>query len=288
MKKNKERLNKFLETLAFIPNKFYLRLIYFLKFKKCLNLNKPKSFNEKLQYLKLKQKGEQFSKLSDKYKVREYVKKKIGGDVLIKILWIGKKPNNIPFETLPKKFVIKINDSSGQNIIVHDKNKINKKDIIKKLNEWMKQEYWKRSRELNYKGIDKKIIIEEFLEDKKTIIPMDYKFFVFNGKAKYIQIDVDRFKKHTRCIYDINWNKQKFGIEYEFFEGDIKKPKNLKKMIHYAEKLADKFSFIRIDFYEVNQKVYFGEMTFYPGGGLEKFFPNHKKLNLKFGEKIKL
>ncbi|MFP4403769.1 MAG: ATP-grasp fold amidoligase family protein [Candidatus Woesearchaeota archaeon] len=288
MKKNKEILNKILESLSFIPDKFYLKLIYFFKFKKYLNLNKPKSFNEKLQYLKLKQKDKKFSKLSDKYKVKEYVKEKIGENILIKSLWVGKNPTKIPFKKLPKKFIIKINDSSGQNIIVKDKNKINKQDIIKKLNKWMTQKYWKRSRELNYKDIDKKIIVEEFLEDKKTTIPKDYKFFIFNGKAKYIQIDIDRFTKHKRCIYDIKWKKQNFGLEYEFFREEVKKPNNLKKMIQYAEKLANNLPFVRVDFYEVNQKIYFGEITFYPGGGIEKFFPNHDELDLKFGEKIKL
>ena len=281
-------VNTILEKLSFIPDKTYLRIIYFLKLKKRISFKNPRSFNEKLQFLKLRQKNAFFSKLSDKYAVRDYVKEVIGKDVLTKILWIGESIEDIPFSKLPQRFVIKINCSSGQNILIKDKQEMDVVKVKKTLKKWLGQDYWKRSRELNYKGVRKKILIEEFLEDSKSFVPNDFKFFVFNGKTRFVQIDVDRFKKHKRCIYDTNWNKQSFGLEYDFYEGNVEKPKNLKKMITYAEKLAKNLPFARVDFYEVNNKVKFGEITFYPGGGLEKFFPNHDKLDKKFGDLMKI
>jgi hypothetical protein len=152
----------------------------------------------------------------------------------------------------------------------------------------MKEDFWRLWRELQYKNINKMIIIEEFLEDNETKIPVDYKFFCFNWKPEFIQLDLERFVEHKRNIYDLSWNKLDFWILYNTYDWEVEKPEKLEKMIEYAWILSKDFSFVRVDFYEVNWEIYFGEITFTPWNWLEPFFPNHYELDKKFWELILL
>lgn len=271
-----------------IPDELFIKVKYFLKFKKWIDLDNPKTFNEKLQYLKLKQTDQIYSDLADKYKVREYIKEKLWEEVLTKLYWHGKDPEQIPFEDLPDKFVIKYNHGSWYNILVPNKSKLDIKQTINILRLWMKEDFWIIKRELQYKNIDKMIIIEEFLEDEETKDLYDYKFWCFNWDPEIIQVDLNRANDHRRNLYNIKWNKLNEWIKYPTYNWEIKKPLNLDKMLEYSKKLSKNFPMARIDFYESNWKVYFGEITLIHWSWSEIFFPNHEDLDRKYWEMIKL
>lgn len=242
---------------------------HFGKYPKIIYSNR---FNEKLQYYKLFNRKEKYIQWADKILVRNYVKEKIGKEYLNRIIWIGNDLMLARKIELPKKFVIKINQGSGSNIIVDDISTLNweKADIQTK--EWLKSDHSEYSSEWQYRWINPKILIEEFLEDSNGNVPLDYKFFCFRGIAHMVQIDFDRFKNHTRSFYDREFKILPFGLKYPRNFTNISKPKNFNKMIELAEKLSDGENFIRIDFYDVGKPI-FGEITLHPGAGLEQFEP---------------
>jgi hypothetical protein len=254
-----------------ISDERLLKRLYKKRLGKELNLKNPKTFNEKLQYLKLVQRDEKFSIMSDKYRVREYVKEKIGEDILVPLLWHGKNPKDIPWEKLPNKFVIKANHNSGPVIIVTDKEKIDKKWVEKELKYQLRVNYYLKNREYNYKNIPRKIIIEKLLESEDGKPIKDYRFFCFDGKPEFIAVDIDINNKENtrRNLYDLNWNLMEEEISYpKEISKSIKKPDKLDKMIEISKKLSEGLVHARIDFYVVNNKIYFSEITFYHQSGL--------------------
>lgn len=274
----------------FIPDKLYLKLFYFIKFKKILNFTKPITFNEKLQYLKVKQIDNKFTIMADKYKAREYVKERIGEEILIPLLWVGDKGEDIPFDTLPNSFVIKCNHASGTNIIVKDKSEINREEIIKRLRKWLKVNYYWGRREIVYKNINRKIIIEKYLEGENQIL--DYRFFCFDGVPKFICVDfniIDKTKASTkRNLYDLEWNLMEEKMTYPNSDTELKRPIHLNILIQYAKVLSKDFKHVRVDFFIIGDKIYFGETTFYHQSGFFEFYPNHQELDKKFGELLNL
>lgn len=232
-----------------------------------LNIDHPQTFSEKINYIKKYNRNKNAVRAADKVSVREYVSDKIGPQYLIKKLGVYKNANEINFESLPNQFVLKANHGSGWNVICLDKSKLNIKKCIKQLNKWLKQNAYYSSREWHYNEIVPRIIGEEFLEFNA----IDYKLFCFNGKTTFIQIDVDRYTKHKRIFYSTDWIKQNFGIIYPLHNEEFAKPSNLNEMITLANKLAEDFIFARIDFYNKNGKVFFGEITLHPGGGVAPF-----------------
>jgi len=270
------------KTTQFIPDKLYIKILYFVRMKKFPNLKNPQTYNEKLQYLKLKQEGPFYTHLSDKYTSRAYVAEKIGKQYLAKILWVGTDAREIPFHKLPKKFVIKCNHGSGYNIIVKDKKTINKEETIKKLNRWLSNDFWKLGRELIYKNMKKKVYVEEYLADNIT----DYKFFCFDGKPKMMFIATDRGIGTKFDFYDIDFNHMPFTQGYPNNPNTPKKPKQYNKMIELSKKLSEDVKHARIDFYEVEGKIYFGEITFYQFSGWMPIIP--EKYDRVMGEMIKL
>lgn len=289
LKSSKSIFSKTLAKLSSrLSHESYLKIKYALVFKTKLKLDKPQTFNEKIQHLKLKQTSGQYNKLSDKYLVREHIKSTLGDSFLPDLYWVGTDPKAIPFNELPSSFVIKCNHGSGYNLIIRDKNKINYKKIINKLESWLKSDYWKISRELNYKDIPRKIIIEELLTEGESEVPKDYKVFCFNSKAKYIQVDYDRFGKHKRNIYSKDWELLDFGLIYPQCHKKHKKPKNLNQMIKHAENLTKNLTFARVDFFDVKNQLYVGEITFYPESGFGHFYPKHKSIDKKLGKYIYL
>lgn len=306
IEKLKERLKKhkylylYLKTIALPFRKFYLKnlisderllkKLYKKEFGKQLNLENPQTFNEKLQYLKLIQKDEKFSILTDKYRVREYVREKIGEEALIPLLWVGERPEDIPYNNLPNKFVIKVNHDSGGVIIVPDKRILDKKWVTKELKYHLKTDYYLYSREYNYKNIPKKILIEEYLEPEDDKGLIDYKIFCFDGNPKFLFVATDRNnpkKGGTKFdFYDINFKKIPVKQHYPNSNYYMERPPQLDKMLEYSKKLSEGLSTVRIDFYINKGKVYFGEMTFYHFGGLKRFEP--EKYDYLFGTYIKL
>ena len=245
------------------------------------NLLKPKSFNERIQNRKLFNRKLSHTIFADKYKVRNYISSKIGQDFLAELIWSG--DHLFEFDNhnkLPRKFVIKTNNGSGTNIICFERSKFDWANANKKIEKWLKNDYSKMYGEWNYRWIKPKVIIEECLIDDSGDIPKDYKFFCFNGKVRFIQVDFDRFSKHTRLLFDVNFKVLKVGLCYPLYNGKVVAPKNLIKMINIAEILSQHEEFIRVDLYDLGNRIVFGELTLYPGAGLEKFSPNNFDLEL--------
>ena len=236
----------------------------------------PETFSEKIQFRKLYDNNPLFSLCADKYKVREYVKEKIGEEYLVPLYLVTDKLTKKQWEELPQSFVVKPSHDSATVVIVKDKEKINEQRIIKDMNRALKIDYGVVSMEKYYSDIkDKKIIVEKFLKNKGENDLKDYKFFCFDGKVEYCQLIKNRSKEETIDFYDKNWNKQEFsGLSVTKISTNIeKKPRNYELMKILAEKLAKDFDFVRIDFYNVEDRVYFGEMTFCPASGFGKFIP---------------
>lgn len=277
--------------LKIIPSKIYLKQVYSKNFNKKLNLNDPQRFTEKIQWKKLYDHNPLYTKCADKYLVREYVKEKIGEKYLIPLLYQTDKPEEIPFDKLPLPYIIKANHGCGWNIIIRDRKDIHKKEIISKCRNWLKSNIYFIGREWQYKDIKPRVLIEKLILDERGLIPEDYKFQCFGGKVEFIQVDTDRFDNHKKSFYDSNWKFLPFvwctqKNNKPTFEADnkINKPKNLKKMVKIAEKLSKDFDFVRVDLYFIDNKIYFGELTFTPSSGLDIFFP--EKYNLIYGKKL--
>lgn len=246
-----------------------------------LNLENPVKYNDKLQWLKLNWYDPLATKAADKYGAREFVTEKIGSEYLNKMYGVYESVDEINLDELPQSFVLKGTHGSGYNIICKDKNKMDWKTEFEKMDRWMHINYFWQNREWVYKDIQPRIISENFLEDSETDDLRDYKIFCFNGEPKLVQVHLDRFSRHKRNLYDINWN----FIDVENANPnakdiEIKEPKNLDEMIRLSKILSEGFPHVRVDFYEVNEKIYFGELTFFHGSGVEWFSPEEFEVTM--------
>ena len=269
-----------------IPDDVYIKKVFEKNLGYKLNLQNPVTLNEKIQWLKLNDRTKLHTKCADKYAVREYVKEKIGEQYLIPLLYQTENHKDITDINMPDEpFIIKTNHDSGGVVIVKDKSSINWKQVQKELSLSMKNNYYYPGREWQYKNIKPSIVVEKLLLDENNKIPNDYKLHCFNGKSKVIQVDMSRFEKHRRNLYDNNWNL--LECEWLCSNGkDISKPKNIDKMIKLAEILAKDFTYVRVDLYSVKEKIYFGELTFHTESGWGKF--SSKECDKKFGELLSL
>lgn len=273
----------------FLPDKLFLEFMYRVKIGQKLHLDDPKTFNEKLQWLKLYNRKPEYIKMVDKYAVREYIAKELGEEYLIPLLGVWDDPDDIDFDSLPDKFVLKCNHNSGTGMcICKDKSSLDIETVKKNLRKGLKQDYYKYNREWPYKDVKRKIIAEQYMEDDEKGELVDYKFMCFNGKVQCSFTCTERFSSSGLKVsfFDIDWNRLPFIRQYPQSTVDIKKPKNYDEMVIMAEKLSKGIPFVRIDFYEINKKMYFGEITFFPGSGYEKFTP--EEWDLKLGEMINL
>lgn len=271
----------------YMSDEAYLKKAYKVITGKDLDLINPKTFNEKIQWLKLYDHNPIYPKLIDKYRVKQYVSEKIGEQYVIPTLGVWKHFDEIDFNKLPNKFVLKCTHDSGGVAIIKDKNNCNIQKVKKKLEKRLKRNYFYSGREWGYKDIVPQIIAEMYLEDEKQSAPDDYKIFNFNGEPKMIQVDFDRFVNHRRNLYDLNWNYIDASIKYPNDPNTIiEKPKYLETMIQLARELSAGFPHVRTDFYIVKDRIYFGELTFWHGSGHEKFKP--EKLEIIMGEWLKL
>lgn len=253
----------------------FLKDWYFEKTGEFLNLDNPQTFNEKIQWVKLNDSTPLKTRLADKYLVRYWVKEKIGEEYLIPFLGVWDNFDEIDFDKLPDKFVLKCNHGCGYNIIVKDKSKLNKDDARKKINMWLNEDYaFVGGLELQYSDIPRKIIAEKYIENNSGDL-YDYKFWCFNGKVEYIQFLSERNTDGLKmAFYDRNWIKQDFVYSYPLDAKDMPRPENLELMIHLAEELSSGFNHVRVDFYRLNDgTLYFGEMTFTSCSGTCKWSP---------------
>ncbi len=271
--------------LQLLSGKAVVELEYFLFRKKLLNLNNPKSFSDKIQWIKLYGGIDQYAKYVDKYEVRKYIEKTIGKDYLIPLIGVWDTFDAIPFNELPDKFVLKGTHGSGFNFICHDKSTLDKKLVRDIVSKWLKENYYTRSAETQYKYCKPRILCEKYMEDDSGSL-RDYKFFCFNGIPQIIQVDSDRFKGHKRDLFDTDWNKLPYTLEHPNTKELIKKPGKFNEMIEVTKKLSKQFPFVRVDLYLIGDKVYFGELTFTPGNGLEHFKPIN--LDYQLGDLIDL
>lgn len=253
-----------------------------------LNLKNPKTFNEKLQWLKLYDRNPEYTKMVDKYEVREYIKEKIGEEYLIPLIGVYDKFDDIDFDKLPNQFVIKCNHDSGGLIICKDKNRLDIETARKKINRSLKTNYYYSGREWPYKNVKPRIIIEKYMEDSNKSDLIDYKLFCFNGIPKIVLVCSERFLSNNMCEtwFDMNWKLIDMSESGHRVDSTISKPKQLKKMVELSKKLSKNIPFIRVDWYEIGDKLYFGELTFYPASGFEKFEP--KEWNKKIGDMLSI
>lgn len=244
-----------------------------------LNLEDPQSFNEKLQWLKLNWYDERARICANKLLVRDYVVERGLEHILNDLLAVYDKPEDIEWEQLPDRFVLKPTHDSGHVIVCKDKAELNKKKTINSLHKWLSFDYFKVG-EWQYAST-KKIICEKYLEDSHGQGLTDYKIFCFNGKPKFVQVDLDRFTNHVRNVYDLEWNYVPIQFYYPT-DGTrrVQRPSSLNTMIEYAERLCAGFPFVRVDFYSWKDNIIFGELTFFHGGGYEAFFPNEKDFEI--------
>lgn len=252
-----------------------------------LNLDYPKTYNEKIQWLKLYDSTPLKTRLSDKYQVRQFVADTIGEDYLVPLLGVWNSFEDIDFSALPRKFVLKTNHASNTNIIVTDKDCLDREAAREKMDAWMAINYaFKNGFELQYLNIPPKIIAEEYIETGTDDIN-DYKIFCFNGKPDCIMYTGNRKECLNVAFFDLNWNKLDFAYSHPKITEDIPKPEKLNEMVALAEKLAAGFAHVRVDFYVLNDgSIKFGELTFTGASGAT-VWPD-EAVNRRFGELITL
>lgn len=270
----------------YMSDEMYLKIKYKLLIGKYLNLENPITYNEKLQWLKLNDRNPLYTKLADKYEVRQYIKEKIGEEHLIPLLGVYDTFDEIDFDSLPNEFVLKTTHDSGGVVICRDKNKFNVDEAKKKLNKSLNRNYYNSGREWQYKDIKPRIICEKYMVDESNVELKDYKFFCFHGEVKALYIATERAIKPKFDFFDINFNHMPFRQGYDNSSKIICKPKAFDEMIELSRKLSEDFPHIRIDLYDINGKIYFGEFTFHHMSGLSKFEP--EEFDKLFGSWIDL
>ena len=277
-------------TAQIWPDKLYLQLLYFFETGKRLDLNKPKSFNEKLQWLKLYNRRPEYTMMVDKYAVKQYVADKIGEEYIIPTLGVWNRVEDINWDALPNQFVLKTTHGGGGGgvVVCRDKGTFNRLNACNKLQSSMDGNIYISQREWPYKNVKKRIIAEQFMVDESGAELKDYKFFCFNGRVECFKVDFDRFISHKANYYDRNakllpfWEVVCPADHSKVFD----KPKNFDKMLELAEILAKDIPFVRVDLYNINGKILFGEITFFPAAGMGKFEP--EEWDEKLGNMIKL
>ncbi len=272
-------------------DKFYLKVYYRLCIGKRLNLNHPKTFTEKLQWLKLHNTSELCTQLVDKYSVRDFIKDKIGEKYLIPLLGVWEHFDEIDFDSLPNEFVLKTNHGSGGVITCKDKSKLNKEAVKKQLEESLRKNYFWASREYPYKNVHPKIIAEKFMKGEDGNAPVDYKFFCFSGEPKVLFFASERDNRQNLPpkfdYYDMELNHLPVRSKgHENAQVKLSMFPELEEMKRVARILSEGFPHVRVDLYLVKGQIYFGEMTFHHDGGLVPFIP--EEWDEKFGNMIKL
>ena len=261
--------------LSFLPDKVYLSLRYRCKMGHWIDWKNPKTFTEKIQWLKINNRKPEYTRMVDKLAVKEYVAGIIGEEYIIPTLGVWDKTEEIDWESLPDQFVLKTTHGGGGGgvVICRDKKTFDRGKAIEKLTESLNSDIYKSFREWPYKDVPKRVIAEKFETPERnpaSVGLLDYKFFCFNGKVRFFKVDFGRFVEHHANYYDTDGNLLPFGEKD--FEPDstypIELPDNLSEMISLAERLSENEPFLRVDFYNVKGNVYFGELTFYPASGM--------------------
>ena len=274
-----------------LPDWLYLKILFRHRMGYSLNLKKPTTFSEKLQWLKLYNRNPEYTRMVDKAAVKDYVASIIGSEYVIPTIGIWEKPEDIDWDNLPNQFVLKTTHGGGNSgvVICRDKSTFDRQKAIDKLNDSLKSDIYKLWREWPYKNVTKRILAEKYIAPNSDTNDLpDYKFFCFNGEPKYCQVISGRDTKMCIDFFDHDWNHQSFHEpkDFSFADKELKKPKHFDQMWQTAAKLSKGKPFSRIDFYDVNDCIYFGEITFFPTSGMGGFDP--KEWDYKFGEMLTL
>lgn len=278
-----------LRLFRFVPDKQMIQFQYWMKHHRKLNLNNPQRYTEKIQWYKLYYRNPLMPICVDKYRVREYIESKQLSNILVQLYGVYDRAEDIPFKELPNKFILKTTNGSGTNIICHNKEIISKDKIIESVNRFLKQSKASAGREWAYALGKPKIIIEELLEDPTNPDGSisDYKFLCFNGRPEYVVLDVDRFTQHKRNIYDTQWNDLHISSDCPCVRDKVfDRPKNFDEMLNIASLLCADFPAVRVDLYNINGRIYFGELTFFPWSGYVQFEPD--LFDFEMGDKFNL
>ena len=279
----------FEKIFFFLDDEIYLKILFYIVLNKKLDLLNPKSFSEKMQWLKLYNRKPEYTRMVDKYEAKKYVADIIGEEYIIPTLGVWDKFEDINFNELPDKFVLKTTHGGGSFgvVICDDKEKFDKRKCKEKISRSLRQNIYKQLREWPYKDVKPQILAEQYMSDSVNRDLPDYKFYCFNGEPIYCQVIRDRKSKETIDFYDMDWNHMQFvGLNPVAKNGlnPVAKPVKLVDMIELCKRLSQNIPFVRIDMYVINDKIYFGEITFFPASGMGIFTPD--EWNYKLGDLI--
>lgn len=283
-----------------LPDRMVIKYQFHCAFGYSLNLRHPKTFNEKLNWLKLHDHNPLYTTLVDKYRVKQWVADKIGEQYVIPTLAVYNSVDEIDLDKLPNQFVLKCNHDSGSVFICKDKssllfvdkymNTLSFKEVLNNLNIGLQHNFYIKHREWPYKNVKPLIIVEKLMLSNEEMLPTDYKLFFINDDFQFVYVSVDREGANDRCIFDKDWNRLPFVYVDHYRDNmnttKVACPSAWKEMLQIGQRLAEPFQLVRIDLYEINGEVYFGEVTPYHSAGYAKFYP--EKYDVKYGQKLKL
>lgn len=275
--------------LNWIPDKQYLKLVYWGETGRILNIEEPQTYSEKIQWLKLHDRKPEYSIYVDKYAVRSFIAETIGEKYLIPLIGVYDSVEEIDWVSLPDEFVLKCTHGSGSNIICPDKNSLDIEETKKRLQKWMNKNWYWFGREWPYKNVKPRIICEELIKTENGGFPYDYKFYCFNGEPDNVMVCIERESGNPKFyFFDNEWNLLRYNLAgINAPQGfTLPKPKKMDEMFMLAKKLSSGFPFIRVDFFCENEKIYFGELTFFPASGFDVNLL--KETDILFGEKLEL
>ncbi len=266
----------FKSALTLISPRLNTEFLYYIKFKKRINLKNPQTLDEKIQWLKFNTyyKNPLVTQCADKYSVREYVEQCGCGEILNELYGVYDRVEEIPWDKLPNQFVIKWNFGCGQNLICFDKNKLEIDFAKKQLKKWYKEHktFYLPGSQMQYKGILPKLICEKLIETEDGGLPLDYKLYCFNGVAECVLVCANRKSGHPDYyFFDREWRLKRYNKQGKNAPANftLPKPTSLDKLFEYADKLSRPFPFVRVDFYLEKGKITFGELTFTPCAGFD-------------------
>lgn len=271
--KDRERRLKLIYLLSFLPDRLYLKLVFRIKTGKKLNLKNPTGFNEKENWLKLHQKQEEYTRLVDKLAVREHIEACLGDGYLFPLLGHWDNFDEIDFSKLPERFVLKCNHDSGSVMVVDDKSKIDRNALKKFFQNRLRMNAFSFGREYPYKDVKPCIMCEQFMESKDGQGINDYKFFCFDGEPKLMFVATDRAVDVKFDFFDMDFKHLDIYNIHPNADKEIQKPSGFEEMKEICRKLTKGMKFVRLDLYEIDGKIYFGEYTFFHGGGFHLFEP---------------
>lgn len=292
MKNHQSLLNRIVRRLIvmsapFLSDEAYLKLLFHYRCGYKLNLNNPKTYNEKLQWLKLHDKHPEYEKLVDKIEVKSYVAEAVGEKYIIPTIATWNTIDEIDWDSLPDQFVIKCTSDSGGVVVCKDKSKLDIAKAKKKLRKGWGKNYYNQNKEYPYRYVKPRIIAEQYMEDESGYELKDYKIFCFDGEPKYLFVATGRQQNDTRFdFFDLEWNHLPVLNGHPNSDSPIMKPENFSEMLEVARKLSKGMTHVRVDLYNVQGRIYFGELTFFHWSGMTKYEP--MEWDYKFGEFIKL